>query len=629
MVKISEVARSAGVSISTVSRIVNGKAKPFRISPATQARVLTVARQLGYQPDPVARDIALGKGAPARPKPNGGTTSVSSVFQPVDGTEPVPPKHLTGIVRRQIGLLLSATSPASSLGLIPSLEPTVAEAGYELVVISLPADTAAARKRASVFWQDGMAGLLCCPTLYQTVLTMLSATAPAGTPESWRKRVIVLWQGAGQAILLALKAGSGEKTEDRTITPPANLPAPSIPVSAVVAAASGELAEPIPPPTSLREVMRAGGGTDPEPVLTAPSTVVAAIPGGTDTEPSNPVPEPALTPAPVLAPAPEVAVTPTPDPEPIIPEPVQSAPVYTPPSAVVAAVPGGTDTEPITPVPEPALTPAPVLAPAPEFTVTPTPEPNPIIPDPVQSAPVYTPPSAVVAAASGELAEPIPIGTDTEPVLTAPSTVVAAVPGGTDTEPSTPVPEPALTPAPVSEPAPEVTVIPTPEPNPIIPDPVQSAPVYTPPSAVVAAVSVGTDTEPVLTAPSTVVAAIPGGTDPEPSIPVLEPAVTPAPIITPDPVLAPAPEITVTPTPDPNPIIPEPVQADPVFTPPSAVVAAASGEPAEPIPPESAPSMPDPTPTPPPSVTPVQEAEIPPQNPESVQAESGQNQPDG
>ena len=69
---------------------------------------------------------------------------------------------------------------------------------------------------------------------------MLSATAPASAPEFWRKRVIVLWQGAGQAILLALKTGPGE-TEDRTMTPPANLPTPSIPVSTVVAAASGEL----------------------------------------------------------------------------------------------------------------------------------------------------------------------------------------------------------------------------------------------------------------------------------------------------------------------------------------------------------------------------------------------------
>lgn len=45
---IRDVAREAGVSHTTVSLILNGK---LQAAPETRARVLTAARQLGYQPD--------------------------------------------------------------------------------------------------------------------------------------------------------------------------------------------------------------------------------------------------------------------------------------------------------------------------------------------------------------------------------------------------------------------------------------------------------------------------------------------------------------------------------------------------------------------------------------------------
>ena len=54
-VTISDVAREAGVSLMTVSRVVNDKGE---ISPTTRRRVLDVIEQLGYRPSSIARGLA-------------------------------------------------------------------------------------------------------------------------------------------------------------------------------------------------------------------------------------------------------------------------------------------------------------------------------------------------------------------------------------------------------------------------------------------------------------------------------------------------------------------------------------------------------------------------------------------
>jgi len=53
--KIADVARSAGVSIATVSRVVNSSG---HVSPLTRDRVRETIRRLGYQPDESARRLA-------------------------------------------------------------------------------------------------------------------------------------------------------------------------------------------------------------------------------------------------------------------------------------------------------------------------------------------------------------------------------------------------------------------------------------------------------------------------------------------------------------------------------------------------------------------------------------------
>jgi DNA-binding LacI/PurR family transcriptional regulator len=54
---LEEVARQAGVSKTTASVVLNGRADQVRISEATRDRVISVADQLGYVPDHAARSL--------------------------------------------------------------------------------------------------------------------------------------------------------------------------------------------------------------------------------------------------------------------------------------------------------------------------------------------------------------------------------------------------------------------------------------------------------------------------------------------------------------------------------------------------------------------------------------------
>ncbi|MBN2512587.1 MAG: LacI family DNA-binding transcriptional regulator [Sedimentisphaerales bacterium] len=60
-VTLKEIAYSAGVDVSVVSRILNGKASQYRISPACQERVKKIAESLGYLPNAYATGIKKGK----------------------------------------------------------------------------------------------------------------------------------------------------------------------------------------------------------------------------------------------------------------------------------------------------------------------------------------------------------------------------------------------------------------------------------------------------------------------------------------------------------------------------------------------------------------------------------------
>lgn len=59
---LADVAARAGVSLKTASRALNGE---YGVAPATQAKVLAAARELGFRPNHLARSLASGRASAA------------------------------------------------------------------------------------------------------------------------------------------------------------------------------------------------------------------------------------------------------------------------------------------------------------------------------------------------------------------------------------------------------------------------------------------------------------------------------------------------------------------------------------------------------------------------------------
>ncbi|MFO7257423.1 MAG: LacI family DNA-binding transcriptional regulator [Bacteroidota bacterium] len=60
-VSIVDIAKKAGVSITTVSRVLNGKAEQYRISKKSQNKIRETARKLNYIPNQFAAGLKSGK----------------------------------------------------------------------------------------------------------------------------------------------------------------------------------------------------------------------------------------------------------------------------------------------------------------------------------------------------------------------------------------------------------------------------------------------------------------------------------------------------------------------------------------------------------------------------------------
>jgi len=60
-VTLRDIAEIAGVSVSTVSRVLNGKSEKHRISADTKQKVVSAAERLNYRPNQLARGLRLQK----------------------------------------------------------------------------------------------------------------------------------------------------------------------------------------------------------------------------------------------------------------------------------------------------------------------------------------------------------------------------------------------------------------------------------------------------------------------------------------------------------------------------------------------------------------------------------------
>lgn len=96
---IDDIARMAGVSRTTASMVLNGRAEQYRISAATQERVLATAREHSFQPSYSARTLRSGSS-------------------------------------NTIGLLIPELTNYAHASLAQAMEPICHDAGYQLLVVS-------------------------------------------------------------------------------------------------------------------------------------------------------------------------------------------------------------------------------------------------------------------------------------------------------------------------------------------------------------------------------------------------------------------------------------------------------------------------------------------------------------
>jgi LacI family transcriptional regulator len=59
-INIQDIAKESGYSITTVSRVLNGKADKYRIALKTQEKVKSIAESLNYIPNEYARNLRTG-----------------------------------------------------------------------------------------------------------------------------------------------------------------------------------------------------------------------------------------------------------------------------------------------------------------------------------------------------------------------------------------------------------------------------------------------------------------------------------------------------------------------------------------------------------------------------------------
>ena len=369
-----DVARAAGVCQSTVSRVLSGKDEGARITPETRDRVRSVARQLGYQP---------GRNTRFKPRPPTGGGQQTAIAAPVAG--------------RVIGLVVSLVSPASTLALIPCQEPVLAAAGFNVVMMTLPADPLLAQGRVTALTRSGVAGLLCCPSVYSTVMAIAAGACPLTAISPWSASSLLKSLGVPTPVAEEKNQKSEVRSQNQDAQPEPKIVAETHTRPPVVA-----VPEPvIPVVTPVEPVVATAPVVVPEPVVVETPIVppVVAVP-----EPVIPVVAPV---EPVVVPEPVVVETPTLPPVVAVPESV--IPVVTPVEPVVAPI------EPVV-VPEPIVVEKPTLPPVVA------------VPEPV--IPVVTPVEPVVVAD--------PVVVETVVPLPDPVPVAAPVP-----EP-TPVAEPAF-----------------------------------------------------------------------------------------------------------------------------------------------------------------------------------------
>src|SRR5574341_255528 len=123
---IHDIAKKAGISVSTVSRVLNKKTAKYRISRETEKHILKAARELNYRPNQLARGLRLKK-------------------------------------TQTIGLVAPDVSNPFFANIIKSIQSAAHKLGYSLVVCDTDENLELEIEHLDLLWSKGVDGLIVMP----------------------------------------------------------------------------------------------------------------------------------------------------------------------------------------------------------------------------------------------------------------------------------------------------------------------------------------------------------------------------------------------------------------------------------------------------------------------------------
>ncbi|MGN0002570.1 MAG: LacI family DNA-binding transcriptional regulator [Sphingobacterium composti] len=140
---ISDIANNLGVSVTTVSFILNGKAKEKRISDALAKRVLDYVKKVDYKPNQLAKSLRTGKS-------------------------------------KSIGLLVEDISNPFFANIADHIEKLAYDHGYHIIYCSMKNDEQRAKELIQLFYDRQIDGFIIAPTegLSVDINNLLKSSVP-------------------------------------------------------------------------------------------------------------------------------------------------------------------------------------------------------------------------------------------------------------------------------------------------------------------------------------------------------------------------------------------------------------------------------------------------------------------
>lgn len=140
---ISDIANNLGISVTTVSFILNDKGKEKRISDAMIRRVLDYVKKVGYTPNQLAKSLRTGRS-------------------------------------KTIGLLVEDISNSFFASIADQIEKLAYDFGYHIVYCSMNNDESRAKELIQLFYDRQIDGFIIAPTegLSEVIQNLLRNTVP-------------------------------------------------------------------------------------------------------------------------------------------------------------------------------------------------------------------------------------------------------------------------------------------------------------------------------------------------------------------------------------------------------------------------------------------------------------------